>query len=262
LVERYALTVFTDVARDNLKQPPPANWKGIGLGVSQAHGEFSALPTVPAELTGIIRDESAKETTGVLPGHRFLDAQFTPSILRKSLGYPVLHIASHFRLQPGNESMSYLLLGDDTHLELRQIRTDNYDFKKVDLLTLSACQTAVGGQNAQGKEVEGLGTLAQKQGAKGVIATLWPVDDASTGLFMQHFYRLRQDQHLSKAEALRQAQLTLLRGAGGPTPAETDRGEVIRLGKAGQTPDFPADPARPYAHPYYWAPFILMGNWL
>jgi CHAT domain-containing protein len=119
LVERYALTVFTDVARGNLEKRLPADWEGVGLGVSQAHEGFSALPTVPAELAGIIRDESAKETTGILPGRRFLDAQFTPSILREYLGSPVVHIASHFRLQPGNESMSYLLLGDNTHLELR-----------------------------------------------------------------------------------------------------------------------------------------------
>lgn len=104
----------------------------------------------------------------------------------------------------------------------------------MNLLTLSVCETAIGGQQASGQEIEGLGTLAQKKGAKGVIATLWSVADESTGQFMQHFYRLRK-QGLTKAEALRQDQ-----PEGSYTP----------------------DPGAPYAHPYYWAPFILMGNWL
>lgn len=77
--------------------------------------------------------------------------------------------------------------------------------------------------------MKGLGTLAQKQGAKGVIATLWPVADASAGLFMQHFYRLRQEQGLSKAEALRQTQLTLLRGA--DCPAESKPASSVTGGK-------------------------------
>jgi CHAT domain-containing protein len=70
----------------------------------------------------------------------------------------------------------------------------------------------------------------QRQGAKGVLATLWPVADASTGMLTQALYRIRASGATTKAEALRQAQLELLRGD--------------------------------YAHPFFWAPFILMGNWL
>jgi CHAT domain-containing protein len=84
-------------------------------------------------------------------------------------------------------------------------------FGGVDLLTLSACNTAAGGAERDGKEVEGFGVLAQRQGAKAVVATLWPVEDASTKELMQTFYRLRDTQPgISKAEALRQAQLRLL----------------------------------------------------
>ena len=269
LVERYALTVFTEVARENLKQRPSADWMGIGLGVSLAHEgvgptrhSFSALPTVPAELEGIIRREWDEDPDGVLPGRYFLDARFTEPTLRKALRYPVLHIASHFSLRPGNESMSFLLLGDGSTLQLRQIREDNYDFGNVELLTLSACETAVGGRNAKGREVEGLGTLAQLQGAKGVIATLWPVADASTGQFMQTLYRLRQEQGLTKAEALRRAQLSLLNGSDPERPCGPSRGPVSFSGEGGETEQTPLDHPCRYSHPYYWAPFILMGNWL
>jgi CHAT domain-containing protein len=266
LIERYALTVFTEVGRENLKVARTPDWRGIGLGVSLAHADvglthrqFNALPTVPEELGGIIREEDRSDPEGVLPGRIFLDAAFTDTILRKALRYPVLHIASHFSLRPGDESLSFLLLGDGKPLELRQLRQDNYDFGSVDLLTLSACETAVGGRDAQGQEVEGLGALAQKQGAKGVIATLWPVEDASTGALMQRFYRLHQEKQLSKAEALRQAQLVFLSGQVHGHPGE-GRGRILSVAPGSGKPERPS--AHDYRHPYYWAPFILMGNWL
>ena len=129
----------------------------------------------------------------------------------------------------------------------------------VELLTLSACETAVGGEDADGKEIEGLAVLAQRQGAKAVVATLWSVADESTALLMQEFYRLRMsDASMTKAEALRQAQLALLTGRlrGGAAAA---RG--IRPNQPAGVPAFKTDLDRPYAHPYFLAPFLLMGNW-
>ncbi len=92
----------------------------------------------------------------------------------------------------------------------------------VDLLALAACDTKLGsagrteteraGRQAGGVEVDGFGVLAQKQGAKAVLATLWKVADRSTGLFMQEFYRLRQERKLTKAEALSRAQDSFIRG--------------------------------------------------
>jgi len=80
-------------------------------------------------------------------------------------------------------------------LSLAQIKTLPNIFSGVDLLTLSACNTATGGTGANGKEVEGFGVLAQRQGAKSVIASLWPVADSSTKVLMQEFYRLREVQY-------------------------------------------------------------------
>ena len=91
------------------------------------------------------------------------------------------------------------------------------------------------------KEVESFAVLAQSQGAQAVLATLWSVADTSTATFMHEFYQQRK-AGLSKGEALRQAQLALLRGTGVP-------GTVVD--KA---------PQAPYAHPFYWALFVLIGN--
>ena len=132
--------------------------------------------------------------TGVLPGVVKLDEQFTESTMLTELRkrHKVVHIASHFQFSPGNETNSALLLGDGTFLSLAQIKSLPNVFGGVELLTLSACNTATGGSGANGKEVEGFGVLAQRQGAKAVVASLWPVADTSTKLLMQEFYRARE----------------------------------------------------------------------
>jgi len=234
LVESYSNIVVTLASPINLKQQAQPQWKGLGMGVSKAQGGFRPLPAVPAELRVVIRDEADDHATGVLPGRLLLDEQFTEEAMRAALRqqYPLVHIASHFRFHPGNETDSFLLLGDGARLTLAEIKTASNLFAGVELLALSACNTGVGGEDAEGKEVEGFGALAQRQGAKAVVATLWSVADASTRELMQRFYQLRQAQpEMTKAEALRQAQLALLRGES------------------------------QYAHPFYWAPFILIGNW-
>lgn len=102
-------------------------------------------------------------------------------------------------------------------------------------------------------------------------AVPWSVADASTGQFMQRFYALRQSEHLTKAEALRRAQLEFLRGAT-KAPASPEsmplgdsptKGLTVRLvGAEPVAPRYTPSPDAPYAHPFYWAPFILLGNGL
>ena len=248
LLETYRLALYTEAARDKIKDAPAAEWRLAGLGLTRAVTGFSALPGVKAELDSIVRTP-ASASKGVLPGAVYLDHAFTAQRMKQSLEYPVLHIASHFVFAPGTEAESYLLLGDGAKLSLKSLKENDYDFRDVDLITLSACDTAIGGgTDENGREIEGFGALAQRQGAKGVIATLWPVADASTGLLMREFYRAREAGKLSKAEALRRSQLMLLKGTGG--------GGV----KAESCND--AANGTCYAHPFFWAPFILMGNWL
>jgi CHAT domain-containing protein len=239
--------------------------------VTKAQGEqIPALPGVLDELRGIIREDGADKQSGVLPGTVKLDEAFTQGAMLAGLRQrpSLVHIASHFRFEPGNETNSALLLGDGSFLSLAQIKSMPNVFGGVELLTLSACNTATGGSGANGKEVEGFGVLAQRQGAKAVVASLWPVADRSTTILMQEFYRMRESQAgMTKAEALRQAQLSLLYGDAERKKSVGEK-RGLGLGKdsgAGQQralkADAKAEAKASYAHPYYWAPFILIGNW-
>jgi CHAT domain-containing protein len=229
LISRWNLPMYTSVTRQRLRDSVLPNWQAAGLGVTKAWPEFKPLAGVKAEIGAIIKTASG----GVMPGEMYLDEAFTAARLKdiSQRKFPLMHVASHFRFSPGTEANSFLLLGDGERLTLGEIRTQNYRFDNVDLLTLSACETGLGGgRDAQGKEIEGFGVIAQQQGAKAVLATLWPVADESTATLMAELYRRRQSDSLTKIEALRQAQISLTQGL-------------------------------KYAHPYYWAPFILMGNW-
>jgi len=222
--------------------------------------KFQALPNVPDELNGIIKSDSPP-AQGVLSGTVKLDADFTMDGFRAELRkhYSIVHVASHFDFEPGTYQHSFLLLGDGARLTLDQFRNMPQVLQGVELLTLSACDTAVGGDDGDGQEVEGLAVLAQRQGAKAVIATLWAVADQSTALLMREFYLLHtSDPNITKAEALRQAQLALLTGKL-RGEASADRG--VRPNRDGGANVFVKDPERPFAHPYFWAPFLLMGNW-
>ena len=273
LIERYRLATYTTASRDRLKDSPKAQWQGLGLGVSEArtvgNKPFLALSAVPQELATVIRQgqgQGKNTETGVIPGQRYLNADFNWDNLQGNLKrkgkYPLVHIASHFSLEPGNDTMSYLLPGAGEPITLALLTRQDNLFGGVDLLTLSACETGVGGgRGNDGVEVDGLSFIAQRQGAKAVLASLWSVEDASTAKLMQRFYQLRQDNKLTKAEALRQAQMEFIRsGQTSRTGQGDDRGAVrVRVdGKAGQA----AATELGWAHPYYWAPFVLMGNWL
>jgi CHAT domain-containing protein len=228
-LQRWNLPVYTSVVRDRLRDAANAKWQAAGLGVTRKHGNFDPLPAVRTEMSSIIRTG----TTGVLPGEVHLDEAFTAQRLKdvSQRRFPVVHVASHFQFSPGTEVNSFLLLGDGKRLTLGDIRTQNYRFDDVDLLTLSACETGLGGgRDQRGREIEGFGVIAQQQGAQAVLATLWKVADGSTATLMGDMYRRRTQSGLSKIEALRQAQVALA-----------------------------AQPRT--SHPFFWAPFVLMGNW-
>jgi CHAT domain-containing protein len=244
LIEQYPLSIYTHVGRETLRDEPAGTWSAVGLGLSEARPNFKALTAIEAELRQIVREDGDPPPTGVLPGKRYLNGTFTrPQFVSLADGqtrYAVMHVATHFHLVPGDEDKSFLVIGDGDNLTLKQIRTDvGMKFRGYDLVTLSACETFLSTDKFAGGEVEGLGALLQKQGAKAVLATLWKVEDTGTARLMAEFYKARGERRVvSKAQALQQAQRALLTGT-----VKAER------------------PGIDLTHPYYWAPFVLMGNW-
>jgi CHAT domain-containing protein len=173
-------------------------------------------------------------TRGIVNGKFLSNHEFTNDSLRERLRQhlPLVHIASHFRLVPGDATSSFLLLGDGNKLTLADLNDEPDDlFQGVELLTLSACETGVQKEReSDGREIDSLAELAQHKQAQAIIASLWNVDDLSTSRLMLEFYQKRQQKNLTKAEALQEAQLSLLKSTR-------------------------------YSHPFYWSPFILVGNW-
>jgi CHAT domain-containing protein len=203
----------------------------------------------------------------VLRGERLLDGDFTREALSASLASraPVLHVASHFRLDPASHDRTELLLGDGTLLSLSAIeRAGDLDFTGVDLLTLSACDTAAGALRGNGREVESLGEVVQRAGASAVLASLWQVADGATAELMRDFYRLRYLEGMDKARALQGAQLSIMRGQEGLEGGARRGTAVSAVGPAAAssgTRDTPRWDGTGHSHPYYWAPFVIMGNW-
>ena len=248
----------------------------LGLGVSEALAGFQALPNVPAELDAIVRQELGV-SQGIYPGQKFLNKEFDFFALRDNLsGRQLLHIATHSEFVPGRAYKSFLLLGTGEKLAIPDIETW-LNLRDVDLVVLSACDTALGGPGLNGREVAGTGYYFLKGGAKTVMASLWRIDDLSTRLLMEQFYKsLAQGTPTSpvmKAEALRQAQLALLQG-NYTADAQTQnsiwqaRRNTATRSQADEPQDESLSPSTnttkksPFSHPYYWASFILMGNGL
>ncbi len=224
LVEKYSIALSQGLQLLEPRSLLRERLKALTAGLTEARQGFAALPGVKAELTQI---------SSQLPSELILNQEFTQKALEKQMSqvaFPIIHLATHAQFSSKAED-TFLLTWDgrikvkdfDELLRTRERQTTN----PIELLVLSACQTAVGDKRA----TLGLAGLAVRSGARSTLATLWSVRDQSTADFMTEFYRQLTQTKVSKAEALRQAQLTFLK--------------------------------KPrYQHPFYWAPFILVGNWL
>ncbi len=267
MAEHYQNVVVTLARQTNLFAKPSADeWRALGDGVSKPHQGFSALPSVIKELDSIVSENG---TGGVLRGKKLVDEKFDLDAFRNSLPlqtddgkvFSVVHLATHFKLGSTDQD-SALLLGDGKKLSLFEIGKDeSIDFKDVELLALSACETGVSAGDGSGREVESLGMLAQKKGAKAVLATLWKVADEGTSAFMSEFYRIKKmNPAMSKAEAIRLTQKAMIDGK----IKSTGTGGACRaddFAQPGKQNDFKCDPNAPFSHPYFWSPFVLIGNW-
>ena len=239
LVERYRNVVFTRAETEGMLSPVSRLWTGWGFYNSReyyldVYGKVRRYPPLKNAKSEVETIFGVPPMPGIVTGKFLPDTQFSkePFLERLRQHLPLVHIASHFKLVPGDASASFLLLGDGQKLTLTDIKKEPDDlFGGVELLTLSACETgAQKERELDGREIDSFAELAQRKGARAIMASLWSVDDQSTSRLMTEFYQKRQSNKLTKVEALQKAQRSLLKD-------------------------------RDYSHPYYWSPFILVGNW-
>lgn len=207
------------------------------------------MPGVAIELDRLVISEEGDN--GVVPGDTFFDDDFTRTSFANALSAPdrkktdlgIVHLASHFVLGPTQDE-SFLMMGDGTNLSVSEIRQGlgiGLNFNGVGLLTLSACNTAFGGTDNDGRELESFAAVAQQKGAGAVVATLWQVGDISNALLMERMYDHLINKQTTPAQALASAQRAFLAG-----------GDILRGG---------ADSNERYSgasHPYYWAPIVVL----
>ena len=190
-----------------------------GLAVSRQG--FSALPGVEKEI---------KQINQIVPSKTLLNERFSKNIIGKqikNIPFSVIHFATHGQFSSKAKDTFVLTWDDKIQVnDFNNLLQKNIFKEAIELLVLSACKTAKGDERA----ILGLAGIAVRSGARSTIATLWSVRDNSTSEMMTQFYRNLTQTNVSKAQALRQAQLSLLKNP-------------------------------KYKHPYYWSPFILVGNW-
>ncbi|EDX72201.1 haemagglutination activity domain protein [Coleofasciculus chthonoplastes PCC 7420] len=246
LVEKYSIGSIPSVSLMNTRYNPIKDAQVMAMGSSQ----FKTLPplnAVPTELEII--------TQTVSSGQSFLNQEFTLNALKSQRQpFGIIHLATHADFQPGDPSHSYIQLWGDEQLRLNQMRQMNWHQPpQVELLVLSACRTAFGDVDAE----LGFAGLAVSAGVKSALASYWYVSDGGTLALMSEFYRqLKQPDVTIKAEALRRAQLAMLRGE-----LRLNNGTLRRSGETNPIP-LPAELSgnQDFSHPYYWAAFTIIGS--
>jgi CHAT domain-containing protein len=223
LVEKYALATTPGIS---LTSTQPIKREGVEVlanGITESVQGFSALPNVAEELQVI----ETLYPTRVNQDNNFQLASVERSMAEGS--YSIVHIATHGQFDSDHKK-SFLLTYDDkmTMDKLEEaLNVRRYQDEAIELLVLSACQTAAGDDRA----ALGMAGIALKAGARSALATLWFINDKSTAELMQDFYTNLNRKTLTKAESLQLAQIDML---GRPESS----------------------------HPAHWAPFLLIGNWL
>ncbi len=233
--QRFLSETYSIAITPGLKLLEPRPWKPNGVralvaGLSEAHQEYPPLRFVETEIEQIMTQ---------IPSRSLLNREFTNDQLFNQLedfSAPIVHIASHGQF--GSKADQTFILTWEGRLGTQELdgilreepldpSTPIRNRQPIELLTLSACQTAAGDTRA----ALGLAGVAVRAGARSTLASLWAVNDQSTSQFMTDVYRHLTGSPISKAKALQQAQLAMLN-------------------------------SEKFNHPYYWSPFILVGSWL
>jgi CHAT domain-containing protein len=269
LVERFNNVLFTPESYGHMTDSPLMGGRALSvlaMGLSKSYGGLPALPGVMPELDAVVHDPAVPESHGAMEGRLLPNEQFTLAALKTELGagksVPVVHIASHFVVETGSGEEPFLMMGGEDASDakgyewnLSDMENSSVSFHGTHLLTLSACSTAKDYKSRNGLEMDSLGMIAQQKDAEAVLATLWDVNDASTSRLISDFYaRWVKHPAEGKAEALRKAQIALLLGTAASPAATSERGFEARTESA------PAARETGYSHPFYWAPFVLIGN--
>lgn len=226
--EQYAIAKYNIALTPGLQLLPSEGLpvdrlKAIVAGINESHQGYSSLPGVKAEVSQI----SDRLTAQLL-----LNEEFTDSNLREQLGKiaaPIVHLATHGQFSSTPEETFVVTWNDRIQVnELESLlRERNMRLKPIQLMVLSACQTATGDERA----ALGMAGMAVRSGAISTLATLWSVKDQSTTRLIDKFYQqLVSPSEVNKAKALREAQLALIN-------------------------------SEDFSHPFYWSPFVLVGNW-
>ncbi|MGB7442512.1 MAG: tetratricopeptide repeat protein [Coleofasciculaceae cyanobacterium] len=215
--------------------------------IGQQQATMSGLPFAGREVETLVAN---------LPDSiSYFDQDFSLKAIESRLNeHNIIHFATHAAFVPGKPEDSFILFGNGDQPTLADIK--DWSLQNVDLVVLSACETGLGGQLGNGEEILGLGYQFQRAGARATIASLWQVDDGGTQMLMNAFYNVLQGGNITKAEALRQAQLALI------TDDYSILGEGESRAVAKLRDGMSAEVVSRLGHPYYWAPFILIGNGL
>jgi CHAT domain-containing protein len=247
LVEKYNLGLVPAFNLVNQQHINFRDEKVLAMGAS----EFQAMPTlyaVPLELSTITQDIWQSEV--------FLNQEFTLNNLTEQLEsgeFGIVHLATHAQFRPGTPENSYIQLWQNDKLTLDQLRQLDWSELPVELLVLSACQTALGDRQAE----LGFAGLAFQAGVKSSVASLWQVSDLGTLALMREFYwQLANPEVTTKTEALRRTQIAMLSG-----DVRIENGQIYT--SAGVLP-LPEDLKQfqnlDLSAPYYWSAFTLVGS--
>jgi CHAT domain-containing protein/predicted negative regulator of RcsB-dependent stress response len=227
LVEKYNIALTPGLQLLESTTFKEQKLQAVVAGVSESNQGFSALPGVKTEVEGISQ---------TLPSQLLLNQDFTNQNFQEQLKNTpssLIHLATHGQFSSNLEETFIVTWGDRIRVKdlenILRAREESIDAQPIELLVLSACQTAEGDKRA----ALGIAGIAVRSGARSTLATLWSVEDQSTVKLMAEFYQqlATTQSSTTKAQALREAQIALMH-------------------------------SEKYNHPYYWSPFILVGNWL
>jgi CHAT domain-containing protein len=251
LVEQYNLALIPSFSLTDTRFQDIKSSKMLGMGISQSAGGLPALPAVSVEVPTLT--EKIWQGTGYLNQQVTLQ-QFQSLAQREQFG--IVHLATHAEFNPGNLNESFIQFWDG-RLTLSKLRTIALSQKwnsspALEMLVLSACQTALGSDQAE----LGFTGLAVQTGVKTVLGSLWSISDEGTLGLMSEFYRNLKIAPI-RAAALRDAQLSLLRGQVSVTNGQLklSDGSQVKLSEGSAQNSFNL------THPYYWAAYTMVGNW-